>query len=88
MTVRSRRQRTLHRFDQHIQYLRQERIQDLLAEEPYFIPSSKHIAKYREDQKLEQMAEGGKHIIQSKEEARVSDEMKAGSSAQYLGLEP
>ena len=43
----------------HIQYHRFERIQDLLAEEPHFIPSNKHIVRHRGDQELGQMTEGG-----------------------------
>jgi len=82
-----RRQRTLHWSDQHIQYHYQERIQDLLAEKSHFIPSSKHIAKYREDQELEQMVEGQAHV-RPNEEARVSDEVRAESNARYLGHKP
>ena len=37
-----KRQRTLHQSDQHIQYHRWERIQDLLIEELHFISSNKH----------------------------------------------
>ena len=33
---------------------------------PHFIPTSKHITKHKEDQVLEQMAEGCKHIIRPK----------------------
>ena len=47
-----------------------ERILDLLAKEPHFIPSDKHIVMHRGYQKLGQKAEGGKHMIWLKRKSK------------------